>query len=379
MIKTTIIPAALLAGTIIGAGIFALPYVSTKAGIVVASAAAVLFTALMVSIHTMYADVVADIGHQHRFAGVAKKYMGKKGYTGAIAMTIVHMLFVLAIYILFAVDFFKIILPPEWSVYGAILFWMGGSIAAYMSVRAVSIVETIAVVGMMMIVGMVVIYGITSDAHASIPVMGNSIVSLLVPFGVILFALNGRPAIPSVVAYGGEEGERKKRIRKAIIIGTISAALVYVLFVIGVIGASEKVTQDTISGLMVPAWAQVLLGVLGILAVITSYIAVAQDVKKSLEYDVSLSSWIAGIVTVFIPVAIYMAHLGSLVQLLEVVGGIFVSLEGLMIIYMWNKHKKESNVPIAGKIPSWWMVIMRGVFVVSMVYVFYEIIIKIIT
>lgn len=369
-----IIPAALLAGTIIGAGIFALPYVSIKAGIVIALISMGLFTALMISIHTMYADVVVDIGHEHRFAGIAQRYMGKKGYVAAIAMTIVHMMFVLAIYILFAQGFLGTLLSQEWALYGAIIFWALGSITMYLSVKAVSIIETIAVIGIIAVVGIIMWYGAPNIQLEKVPLIGESFAYVFIPFGVLLFALNGRPAIPGVVSYCVQAKESKKTMRRIIITGTIVAGVVYAFFIVGVVGSSDYITQDALSGLTaLPQWVKGLLVLLGILAVITSYIAVAQDVRKSLQHDVRFSKWGALILTATLPLGIYMLRLGSLVELLEIAGGLFVSFEGLMIIRMWKKHKKQSKTSIMSRVPQWWILIMQMLFITSIIYVIYEI------
>ena len=69
MYKNFILPAGLLAETIIGAGMFALPYVFQKSGIGLGLFYLFFFGLVSILIHLMYADIILRTSENHRFAG----------------------------------------------------------------------------------------------------------------------------------------------------------------------------------------------------------------------------------------------------------------------------------------------------------------------
>ena len=92
---TLLLPSGLLAGGIIGAGIFALPYLFAQsglfAGFVHLSVGALAYT----FIHLLYADVILRTPGTHRFVGRSKKYLGPRSFAPAVFITIVEMVFVM--------------------------------------------------------------------------------------------------------------------------------------------------------------------------------------------------------------------------------------------------------------------------------------------
>ena len=105
MFKNVILPASLLAGTIIGAGVFALPYVFVKAGILTGLFYLLIFSAVFTLIHLMYADIILRTKENRRFFGYAEIYLGSWGKWPAILITIVGMIFVLTVYLILSVSF----------------------------------------------------------------------------------------------------------------------------------------------------------------------------------------------------------------------------------------------------------------------------------
>ncbi|MFA6352977.1 MAG: aromatic amino acid transport family protein, partial [Candidatus Paceibacterota bacterium] len=84
--KEFVLPASLLSGTIIGAGIFSLPFIFAQVGLGLGLFLLTLFAIIFCVIHLMYGDLVLKNGDNHRFAGFAKIYFGKIGYWLSILM-----------------------------------------------------------------------------------------------------------------------------------------------------------------------------------------------------------------------------------------------------------------------------------------------------
>ena len=98
---------------------------------------------------------------------------------------------------------------------------------------------------------------------------------LFVPYGVILFALVGTPAIPEMQEVLGAE---KKRMKKAIIIGSCIPIILYVLFTLVIMGLvsvgqfEALAANQRIATIALSIYASPLLGLFAnILAVLTMF------------------------------------------------------------------------------------------------------------
>src|SRR3989344_7888976 len=110
MLKKAIFQISLLSGTIIGAGLFALPFVFKTAGLSAGFFYLATAAFAYVLIHLLYADLVIRTEGEHRFVGYAKIYLGRAAFLPAALMTIVQMLVVLAIYVILSKSFSGLII-----------------------------------------------------------------------------------------------------------------------------------------------------------------------------------------------------------------------------------------------------------------------------
>ena len=60
---------AVLVGTIIGSGVFLLPYAAISSGILISNIWLVLLTILLVIVHLVFGEIVLRTRHIHSFAG----------------------------------------------------------------------------------------------------------------------------------------------------------------------------------------------------------------------------------------------------------------------------------------------------------------------
>ena len=104
-----LLPTGLLAGTIIGAGVFALPYTFKTAGLSVGFFYLALAAAMYCLIHLFYADMIVRTPGEHRFVGYAKIYLGRPAFWQAIAMSVLEMVLVMTIYLLLSVSFLNLL------------------------------------------------------------------------------------------------------------------------------------------------------------------------------------------------------------------------------------------------------------------------------
>jgi len=376
MYKNIILPASLLAGTIIGAGVFALPFVFEKAGIVTGLFYLGLFGAVLVFIHLMYADLILKTEegkNLHRFSGYAKIYLGNKGFWLSILMTIVGMLFTLTVYLILSISFINLIHPLVLSLSNTaklLIFWFLGSVAIFLGIRRIAFSEFLITGGIIVIILIILGYGLSHwERIALIPVF--NLQNIFLPYGAVLFALSGRVAIPAVISYFQKIRRPLIEVKKPIILGTLLPALVYLLFVFGIWGLSNVVSEDAVSGLIgqIPQGILTLVGILGLISLWSSYIVVGLDVENSLKFDLKFPKILAGFIVVALPLFLYFLGFQNFLNLVSMVGGIFIALEGIFIVLMWLKASKlKARETIFRKLSPSITYILILIFVIGIIY-----------
>jgi hypothetical protein len=132
-------------------------------------------------------------------------------------------------------------------------------------------------------------------------------------------------------------------MKMAIILGTLIPTLVYLLFIVGVLaltaGAPSKDVVTDFS--LLPGYARSVIGGLGFIAILTSYIFLGLELKSVLRKDFGLSPNFALAGTVLPPLLLYLSGRHDLIALIAVAGGIFIAIESSLVVLMWEKVKSK--------------------------------------
>lgn len=121
----------------------------------------------------------------------------------------------------------------------------------------------------------------------------------------------------------------------AVIFGTLLAALFSWLFGVGLfLAARGTIGTDPADLLRVlpPIW-QWMIPFLGLLAVITSYITSADDLKETLRLDFRMREHLAWVIALFVPLLFFFSH-QDYFSTVDFVGTVFGGLNALFIIFM---------------------------------------------
>ena len=343
-------PASLLAATIIGAGIFALPYTFHKAGLVTGLFYLVIFAAVFIIIHLMYADISLRTPGSHRFVGYASIYLGQAGKWLAILVTVVGMTLVLTVYLVLSVSFLNFFIPSAPDIQKLLLFWFISSITIFWGINRLAVSEFLITIGISAIIFVIFIFGFKNfDRFLTEPLFNFN--HIVLPYGPILFALAGRTAILAVIDYFRKNNEPLFSAKKAIILGTFIPALVYLIFVISIVNLSGRITEDSVSGLIcqLPLPLLWLLGILGLIAIWSTYIIIGRDIRKILETDLKFPDLFSRILVFLAPLGLYFAGLKDFLSLIKLTGGVFIGLESILVILIWRQLQKQSSESVIFK------------------------------
>lgn len=371
MYKNIILPASILAGTIIGAGMFSLPFVFKEAGLLSGLFYLALFGVTFIFVYLLYADLILRTPGEHRFVGYAKLYLGNSGFWAALLIGLAQLFFVLTIYLILAPSFSKLLIAGN-NFYHFLFFWILGSSVILFDIKRIAWLEFLIVAGMAAIIALISLFGLKDFILSPIG-WGNPDFSKFLSAGPILFALSGSLIVPEVVSYFRASAIPISFLKKSLMLGGILPVLAYLAFVFGILGLSGSVSEDAVSGLVgrAPAWILVLAGILGFLSLISSYIAIGLNARKILQYDLFIFGWLSKLLVIIIPPILYFLGLQNFIKAVSFTGSIFMPLESIFIIFMWLKADRKSEIPpiVAGQFTRTIIPVLLLIFFMALIYV----------
>jgi len=324
-----------LASTIIGAGIFSLPFVFNEIGVVNGILFLIFFTLVYTAIHMMYATlVIKNPGME--FGSIAKKYFGPIG--GVIQWLMVgELLLVCLAYLILAPEFFLVLFGGSYWMY-VVCFWFLGVLGMLLPMKGIEISET---VGLISIFGLISIVGLYGFLYGSSTPINKEIITysqFFLPFGPLLFAFSGRPSIKKIV----DALKEKKDVYSIIAWGTGIPAVLYGIYTLGMLRmytASDGII-GTISNFpwIIPS----ALAVLGVVVLWTSYFIVGINVKDILVYDARFKKRIAFLIASLVPLFLSFLGIRDFISVISFIGGVFLALEGMFTVLMWWKQSQKN-------------------------------------
>jgi hypothetical protein len=128
-----------------------------------------------------------------------------------------------------------------------------------------------------------------------------------------------------------------------IIFGTLFTAFLYLSFVAAILSGSPVVSPDTISGLTHwPFFTQIAIVLLGIFAIFTSYLPIGLEIENALQRDLGRSRSFSVLVVVFLPLFLVFSGLTDFFVVIELAGGVFLTLQYIFILLVGRKMLKMS-------------------------------------
>ena len=333
-----ILSAGLLAGTIIGAGVFALPYLTGQIGAVTGLFYLLAGTFVYYLLHRMYAAVVTTAPSEHQFFYLARTYFPPRAASLASFVILGELLFVLVVYLALAPAFIRLIVPlsPEAST---LLFWCLGSLFIFARLSWQGVAE---VLGTLFIAGIVGIVLVAGDALPfTVPAFRPPDLGLVfLPLGPLLFSFSGRPALHGVVEVWRRAAREGKpfSLARAIFAGTFIPALFYIVFIFAVLRLAPSVTPEALDSLStLPSWLLSVLGLMGLITLWTSYFMIGANVKDIVHLDLKFPAWAGAMVTLAVPLALSLSGFNTFLSALSFTGSIFLGLEGILVVLLWRR------------------------------------------
>ena len=333
---------ATLVGCVIGAGILGIPYVVAKAGFITGLINIVGLGLLLILLHLYLGEVTLRTKGNHQLTAYAEKYTGKIGKYFMFISMVLGIYGAIVAYTLGGGDALASMFggdPLFWSVvFFGVMSWL-----VYMGLHAIEKSEAFVMPFVIIIVILIFILAIPKININNLTSFSFS--KILVPYGVVLFALLGNAAIPEVKE---ELDKHKKELKKDLIMGSTIPMIIYILFALAIVGVLGTNTNE-IGALGLAEILGQNLAFLGplfaLFAMATSFLALGLALQELFLYDYNLRKNTSWLLSCFIPFLVFLliklGKIGSFITVLNLTGVITGAIMCVIIVLMILNAKKK--------------------------------------
>lgn len=335
-----------LIGSVIGVGIFGLPFAFAQAGFGIGLIHLVVLGVVNLLMLLIYADIVMYTDGHPRFTGIVGRYLGAHWSWAATLLMLGSIFGAMVAYVIVGGEFLHALFSPvvaaSTTTYQVVFF----AVCALLLIGGLGFISRLEIVFVLALLVMLFLILVGSlpyvDADHLRAVHPEN---WFLPFGVVLFAFGGMAAIPEMAQI---LGSKKRLLRRGILIGMGIVFLVYLAFsgiVVAVTGPDTS--QEAILGLgaHVGNWVLMIGSVIGLFSVFTSFLILGIAAMDTLIYDYKWRYMASWSLVVLVPLLLFAAGARSFVGVIGFTGGLAGSLIGLLLIFTYIQAKRDVCTP----------------------------------
>lgn len=337
--KEIIYAIATLSGTIMGVGLFSLPYITLQVGFPLILAYFLVLGTLTILVHLLFGEVALKTPDLKRLPGFASYHLGKWGERVALFSSIIGIFGAILAYLIVGGEFLTGLLSPIFgfgNIFWTLVYFSFASLLIFFGIKSIAKFE---LWGLLLFLLILIFFFVHSFRLIKLDNLffPTNLSQWFLPYGPILFSLWGASLIPET-----EEilGEKKKLLKKVIIFSILISIFVYLFFICLILGISGKNTSPSaLTGLQnfLGKKTSFLILFFGALTTFTSIITLGLTLKKIFWYDLNLNKNLSWALTTFIPLVLFLKGVNQFISVISFVGGIMLGIEGILILLMYRK------------------------------------------
>jgi amino acid permease len=332
---------ALIMSATIGAGIFSIPYALSKTGVLVGLIYIFGVGFLMIGLNLLVGEIAVRTKGNFQLVGLARKYLGKAGQW---IMTIIIYISVAGIQVIYIIGEGKTLFAffGGSEFFWSLIFFAFGIVLVYFGLKTIKVVEFF--LSMLILAVILLIAGLSAPHIEPINFQYTELANLLFPYGVILFAYCG---MSSVLEVHTILADNKKLFKKVIITAGLMTIVTYTLFTFAILGVTGRETTEIATiglGQKLGPLIFLLGNIFSTLAMTTGFLMVGVITSDSLCWDYKLSRKTATILVGGIPLILFIAGLRQFILVMDIVGGVFLSLEMIIAVLIFWRAKQLGDL-----------------------------------
>tara|TARA_Y100000310_G_C20620338_1_gene782933 strand:- start:454 stop:1623 length:1170 start_codon:yes stop_codon:yes gene_type:complete len=338
---------ATLIGTIVGAGVLGIPYVIAKSGFLYGTLLIFFVGLAFLFLNLFIGEIVLRTKGKHQLTGYMEKYLGPWGKNLMMFSMVFGIYGALTAYLIGEGQVLKSILGGQAWIY-SLIFFVIVSIIIFKGVKAMGKVELVVITLLVLVVILIGLFSFDKINLSNLSTFNPAFFFL--PYGVILFAFIGTASVPEMK----EQLENEKRkLKKALVWGSVIPVLLYVLFsfiVISIVGLSNfelLSANQRIATVALSVYANPTLGlfanIFAIFTMFTTFLTLGVALMEMYEYDYHLKRSMAFALTMILPLGLALSGFTTFIATLGITGAIAGGVDGILIVLAYWKAKKFGN------------------------------------
>ncbi len=333
---------ASLVGTIIGVGIFGVPYAISQVGVVPALAFFLVLGGIQLLQHFYLVEAAMVCPDKLRLPGLVGRYVGPRSRWIAAVANLLGLWAGMIAYIIVGGKFLSVLLQPFLGgevFYYQIGWALVGGALVYFSLKVIARLGLVTVTAL--IAAFLLIFARAMPAVRLDNLLAFNVQDFFLPYGVLLFSLSGYPAILEMEDI--LEGKHQ-HYRRAVVLGTVVAAALTITFGLVVYGVTGRATtEDAVTGLQNVLGGNIarVAALLGFVAIMNCYLRIGVNMRHTLQYDFKLRRFTAWLATVGIPVGIFLIGSRSFVSMISFSGAVFGGITAILVALLYISITKK--------------------------------------
>jgi tyrosine-specific transport protein len=336
---------AVFTGTIIGVGIFGLPYVASKIGFFPIVFYFIFLGAVVIIMHLLLAKVALGTEKFHRLPGYVGEYLGPKWKKIDLFIFGSGLVGALLAYLIVGGEFLRFLLSPYFGGTALIYTLLFFSVGAFLIFRGIKSISQIELALLLVFFVILAIFFIRALPFINVEHLETINWKFLVlPYGVVLFSLGGLAVLPEIKEMLGDE---KEKLKKVIISGLLIAIVFYLFFVFIILGVSgPQTSREAISGFSQAIGNNIVgLGfIFGIITCFTSFLTLGLTLKKVFWYDFNLSKHLSGFIACFLPLFLFLLGLREFIEIIGLTGALALGGDGIFIVFLYRAFLRRKGL-----------------------------------
>ncbi len=340
----------LITSTIIGLGVFILPYTLAQSGVYF-WIWFLIVPLLIFYVHLAYSEIIFQIEEKHNLPGLSEKILGKNWKNLVWLIDFLGILFVFSSYYLALTKFTNLIFHFNNELLISLFYAFLVIIIILLSVNPFSKIEGILAFFMILLFLILGIYFLPQINP------GNFKTEFLNPwlsYGVLIFAYTGYSSLQMVYDI---IGKNKKLMLGINVVAILLVTLLYLLFIVSIYGTFGKnVSSTALENLKGTANNFIVraVSVLAILNILTTFIALAFYLKRGLIFDYNINNILSWLIISLTIVIIPFLKLENIAKLVSLTGSVFLGFNLFVLLLCYLRLKNY----IYFKIPKFLIIIL---------------------
>ena len=372
--KSFIYALATLSGTIIGVGLFSLPYITVKAGFLTILAYFLLLGAVVIVTGLMYGEITLRTEGQHRLPGYAEKYLGQGGKNITFLTNSIGLYGAILAYLIvggtFLTSFFEQIFGHH-EILFTVIFFAAGAALIFFGIKSIAQTELFGLILFFLVLLVIFIKGFSSINLGNLFDFDSNY--LFLPYGAVLFSISGTALIPEIKEMLKESPRALKKVIPWAIVVPVITYLIFIVLVTGITG--DKTSEEAINGLGAFFGGRLVafLLIFGIMTTFTSYISLGLTLKKIFWYDFKINKHLSWALVCFVPLVLFFLGLDNFIDVISFTGGVMLAIDLaiITIIYKIAKTKGELKPAYSLSLPKIVPYILMLLFGIGIIYQIY--------